>query len=76
MSLEPAKNHRVSNLIMLVLITLGGAKDLKSYSERAQGNKSEMFRFAQHDKPQLIGNRQPRATCKIPSVTINSGFSF
>ena len=40
-------------LSMLVLVILSGAKDLKSYPEHAQGNKSEVFRFAQHDKPQL-----------------------
>jgi hypothetical protein len=35
---------------MLVLVILSGAKDLKFYSEHAQGNKSEMFRFAQHEQ--------------------------
>ena len=40
-------------LSMLVLVILSGAKDLKFYLGHAQGTKSEMFRFAQHDKPQL-----------------------
>jgi len=40
-------------LSMLVLVILSGAKDLKFYSGHPHGNKSEMFRFAQHDKPQL-----------------------
>ena len=50
MSHEPAKNHWVSNLIEARLVILSGANDFQFHSEHAQGNKSQMFRFAQHEE--------------------------
>jgi hypothetical protein len=46
-------------VLVLVLVIQSGANDLKFHSEHAQGKKSEMFRFAQHDKPELTVPWQP-----------------
>jgi hypothetical protein len=61
---------------MLVLVILSGAKDLKFYSEHAQGNKSEMFRFAQPNKPQLTLPWQPADSGDLKGPVRNHQLMF
>jgi hypothetical protein len=61
---------------MLVLVIQSGAKDLKFHSEHAQGKKSEMFRFAQHDKPELTVPWQPADSGDLKGSVRNRQLMF